>query len=286
MNGRIPADKVEEIRSRVDIVSLVGDYVTLKKAGRNYLGLCPFHQEKTPSFTVNPVKQMFYCFGCGEGGNAVTFLMKASNMSFPEALRYLAGKTGVVIPERQMTAEEKKELSERERQLRVMQLATDHFAANLNSSAGLEARDYLKKRGLTADVAKEFRLGYAVDNWHALKSFLDARKVPAKLAEQVGLTIEKEGERGTFFDRFRGRLIFPIEDLGGRVIAFGGRIIGKGEPKYLNSPETPLYVKGRNLYGLNKAKDSVREKGYLVLVEGYMDPISLWASGVTNVAAT
>ncbi|MGZ3596708.1 MAG: DNA primase, partial [Syntrophales bacterium] len=286
MNGHIAPDKIEEVKRRADIVDLVSEYVTLKKGGKNFLGLCPFHKEKTPSFTVNRDKQIFYCFGCGEGGNVLTFLMKMSEMSFPEAVRHLAGKTGVIIPERILTRQEKESSSVRNEVSHINKMAAAYFAKNLFSQAGKEARDYLRKRGIQDDVIKEFGLGYALDGWRHLRDYFEKASISLKLVEQSGLVIPKANGGGSFYDRFRGRLIFPIEDVGGSVIAFGGRIIGSGEPKYLNTSESPVYIKGRNLYGLNRTKEDIRKKGYAILVEGYFDLITLWASGVRNVIAT
>lgn len=288
MNGFIPDDKVEEIKKRTDIVELVSEYVTLKKAGRNFLGICPFHSEKTPSFTVNREKQMYYCFGCGEGGQIFTFLMKMSNMTFPEAARHLAKKTGVVIPERTMTQKERLQYGIREKINNINEMATVYFVSNIFSPAGQRARDYLKVRGISDDIVREFRLGYAGGGWRTLKNFFDQKHIPLEIIIQAGLVVSKnetDGEAGSY-DRFRERLIFPIEDESGRVIAFGGRVIGNGEPKYLNSPETPVFSKGKNLYGLHRGKESIRKNGYAVLVEGYFDLIALWNVGITNVVAT
>ncbi|MCG6533621.1 MAG: DNA primase [Syntrophales bacterium LBB04] len=286
MKGLIPGDKIEEIKTKADIVELVSEYVTLKKAGRNFLGLCPFHKEKTPSFTVSRDKQMFYCFGCGEGGHVFTFLMKMSNMTFPEAARYLARKTGTVIPDRAMTDEERQQYGIREQINRVNEAAMECFGKTLFSPTGTGAREYLKKRGIKEDVVREFRLGFADEGWRTLRDYFSRKKVPLAVVSQAGLIVAKTEGDGDFYDRFRGRLIFPIEDVSGRVIAFGGRIIGAGEPKYLNSPETPVFSKGRNLYGLNRAKENIRKSGYAILVEGYFDLISLWNVGIDNCVAT
>ncbi len=291
MKGLIPDDTIVEIKNRSDIVDVVSEYVTLKKAGRNFLGICPFHKEKTPSFTVNRDKQMYYCFGCGEGGHVFTFLMKINNMTFPETARHLAKKMGIVIPER-MTNVERAQYGIREQIGRVNEMAAAYFARNLFSQTGFEAREYLKKRGIREDIVREFRLGYADNDWRSLKNFFEQKKAPLKVVAQAGLIVAKKeeggrsGAEGTFYDRFRGRLIFPIEDAGGRVVAFGGRIIGEGEPKYLNSPETPVFSKGRNLFGLNKAAEGIRMSGYALLVEGYFDLIALRNVGILNVVAT
>jgi DNA primase len=286
LQGHIPGEKVEAIRDRADIVDIISEYLTLKKAGRNFVGLCPFHNEKTPSFTVNRDKQIFYCFGCHEGGNVFSFLMKLNNQSFPEAVRYLASKTGVIIPDGLITSDEKKRTGVKEQMIHVNQLAARYFSHNLLSHAGREAREYLKKRGMAEAVVKEFQLGYAPEGWRNLSGFFEKEKISLKVAEQTGLVVSKTNADRSFYDRFRGRLIFPIEDIGGRIIAFGGRVMGNGEPKYLNSPESAVYVKGRCLYGLNKSKDDIRRAGFVIIVEGYFDFLALWSAGVTNVVAT
>jgi DNA primase len=278
---RFDDSKIEEIKTRVDIVELASEYLTIKKAGRNYLGLCPFHQEKTPSFTVNREKQIFYCFGCGEGGNAITFLMKIANKSFPEAIKHLAEKTGVILPPR--TFGGKPDTLQEEMVLLNMR-AAQQYTRQLASPAGKIARDYLQKRSLTKETVERFRLGYAPDTWRSLADHFDGCGLSLKSAEQAGLVIS--GKEGGFYDRFRGRLMFPIESIFGEIIAFGGRIIGEGEPKYLNSPETPVYSKGKNLYGLSKARESIRQCGFCLIVEGYFDVISLSNAGVHNVVAT
>ena len=284
MKGHIPEDRIEEIRNRINIVDLVSEYITLKKAGRNYLGLCPFHREKTPSFTVNAEKQIYHCFGCGEGGNAFSFLMKINNMTFPEAVRHLADKLGVTLPSREFTAEEKSRRDLRESLIRANQLAAVFYEKTLRSAAGARGREYLERRGIRPAVAETFRLGYAPDGWRGLRDHLQREKVSLKHAEQAGLLVARSD--GDAYDRFRGRLMFPIEDISGSVIAFGGRIIGDGEPKYLNSPESAVYVKGRNLYGLSRAKNAVRKDDTLIIVEGYFDLLALWNAGLSNVVAT
>ncbi len=284
MKGYIPEDRIEEIRNRINIVDLVSEYVTLKKAGRNYIGSCPFHKEKTPSFTVNAEKQIYHCFGCGEGGNAFSFLMKIGNMTFPEAVRHLAGKLGITLPSREFTPEEKNRLDHRETLLRVNHLAAGYYARSLRSPAGARGKAYLDKRGIKPETIETFQLGYAPEGWRNLRDHLQREKVSLKHAEQAGLLVSRKD--GDFYDRFRSRLMFPIEDVNGNVIAFGGRIIGEGEPKYLNSPESPIYVKGRNLYGLARAKNAIRRDDTLIIVEGYFDLLALWNHGIQNVAAT
>ncbi len=287
MKGSIPGDKVEEVRTRTDIVALIGEYVTLKKAGRNYLGLCPFHQEKTPSFTVSPDKQMFYCFGCSEGGNAFSFLMKLNHLTFPEAVRDLAVKAGVVIPERGMTVEERKLYTLGEQIRRVNGIAADFFAGALRLPAGQRAREYLRRRGIPMEAIQAFRIGFAPDGWQNLLEFLGKKGISPQLAEQSGLAVPRSGGGAKgHYDRFRGRIMIPIEDVDGHVIAFGGRALGDEEPKYLNSPESPVYTKGKNLYGISRTREAIRQAGFALLVEGYFDMIALWSAGIQNVAAT
>ena len=284
MKGYIPQEKIGEIKSRVSIVDLVSEYVTLKKAGRNFVGLCPFHKEKTPSFSVNPEKQIFYCFGCGEGGDIFAFLMKINGASFAESARYLANKAGIEIPVRKMTGAEKTVASEKEKLNKINAMAADWFSGQLSSENGRVARDYLDKRKMGTAITGEFRLGYSPEGWSHLVNYFEGKRVPLGLVEKTGLIISKDN--GRFYDRFRGRLIFPIEDLSGRVVAFGGRALGDDIPKYLNSPESPVYTKGRVLYGMYRTKDSIRNKDYVIIVEGYVDLLSLRDAGVENVVAT
>ena len=281
---RFDDNKIEEIKSRVDIVELASEYLTLKKAGRNFVGLCPFHQEKTASFTVNREKQIFYCFGCGEGGNVITFLMKIANKTFPEAIKDLAEKTGVILPQGLVSKESREKDSLRESITSLNLRAAQQFTRNLFSPLGKEAREYLANRGIIEDTIKQFRLGYAPDNWHSLTNYIEGSGLSLKLAEQAGLVVA--GKEEGFYDRFRGRLIFPIENIFGEMVAFGGRILEKGEPKYLNSPESPVYIKGKILYGLNRTKEEIRKQGFALIVEGYFDLISLWNAGIGNVVAT
>lgn len=280
----VDKSKIEEIKNRVDIVDLVSEYLTLKKAGRNFTGLCPFHQEKTPSFSVNRDKQIFYCFGCGEGGNVITFLMKIADKTFPEAIEYLAEKTGVVLPPMSSGKSGMQKDSLKDGIINLNLKAAQQFSRNLASSAGTAARKYLQNRGIAEEIIKQFRLGYVPDTWRSLTDYVEGNGFSMKLAEQAGLVIA--GKEGSFYDRFRGRLIFPIENVFGEIVAFGGRVLEKGEPKYLNSPESPVYTKGKNLYGLNKAKEEIRKRGFALIVEGYFDLISLWNAGICNVVAT
>ncbi|MBW2544455.1 MAG: DNA primase [Deltaproteobacteria bacterium] len=284
MKGYIPQEKIGEIKSRVSIVDLVSEYITLKKAGRNFVGLCPFHKEKTPSFSVNPEKQIFYCFGCGEGGDVFAFLMKINGANFAESARHLANKAGIEIPVRKMTGAERTVASEKEKLNRINAMAADWFSGQLASENGRAARGYLDKRKMGTAIATEFRLGYSPEGWSHLVNYFENKRVPLGLVEKTGLIISKNN--GRFYDRFRGRLIFPIEDLSGRVVAFGGRALGDDMPKYLNSSESPVYIKGRVLYGMYRTKDSIRNKDYVIIVEGYVDLLSLRDAGVSNVVAT
>jgi DNA primase len=285
LKGYIPPEKIEEIKSRVSIVDLISEHVPLKKAGRNFVGLCPFHKEKTPSFSVNPEKQIFYCFGCGEGGDLFAFLMKLNGMSFAESARHLAHKAGISLPTRSVTGAEKAEAGEREKVVRINAMAAGYFSTQLSSESGRVARDYLDARKMGGAIVEAFHLGYAPEGWNNLTSYLAAKKVPLGLAEKAGLVVARD-RGGGYYDRFRGRVIFPIEDLSGRVVAFGGRSIGSDTPKYLNSPESPVYSKGRILYGMSRTKDAIRDHDYAVLVEGYIDLLSLWNAGIKNVVAT
>ncbi|MGH9802909.1 MAG: DNA primase, partial [Blastocatellia bacterium] len=246
---KIPRGFSEELRNQADILRIIGDYVSLKKKGNNYWACCPFHNEKTPSFSVNPTKGLFKCFGCGKGGDAITFVMEIEGAPFPEAVKTVAEKCGIAIP---VVADDQKNYEERDRQRAdLMQLnswATEFFEQNLTETAeGRRALAYLEGRGITEATQKQFRLGYAPNSWDAMSSFLHSRGASTTQIERSGLVTLKEA--GGFYDRFRGRLMFPICDTQSRVVAFGGRIIGEGEPKYLNSPETTVYTKGQHLFG-------------------------------------
>ncbi|MBN1545572.1 MAG: DNA primase [Syntrophaceae bacterium] len=284
MTGYVPQEKIEEIRDRIDIVHLISEYVALRKAGRNFIGLCPFHKEKTPSFSVRPDKQIFYCFGCGIGGNVFSFLMNINGMTFPEAVRYLAGKTGVVLPEAQYHVRSGEQATEREQVYLANRKAAEWFAKNLAVEGAARVRAYLGDRGMHESVIEAFHLGYAPDKWSALRTYFERDKTPLEQVEKAGLIIK--GKEGTYYDRFRGRLMIPIEDTEGRIIAFGGRVLGSEEPKYLNSPESPVYIKGRHLYGLNRSKEFIRKEGYAILVEGYFDFLALWNAGIHPVVAS
>jgi len=273
---------IEEVKNRNDMASVAGEYVSLKKRGSSLVGLCPFHQEKTPSFTVNREKQFFYCFGCGAGGDVIEFVMRIENLAFPEALQWLAERAGIPLPERETPAE-KKNQKEREWLFRLHQLAALFYRKILEERApGKKVLAYLAERGIKPETAEKFFLGYAPDSWTALVDLLQKKKISPAKAEKSGLIVR--GERG-YYDRFRDRLLFPIMNPQGRVAAFGGRLLGEGVPKYLNSPETPLFSKGRYLYGLSQAKEAVRREKKAVIVEGYMDVLQAHQAGLEYVVA-
>jgi DNA primase len=282
----IPEDKVLEIKNAAEIVDIISEVVHLKKSGKNFLGLCPFHSEKTPSFSVSPQKQIFYCFGCGVGGNIFSFLMKHNGLSFPEAARTLARRYGIEIPKQSLTPQQKKRISEREGLLNINQQAKDFFCRVLGSkSAGKTAMTYLKKRGFSAEIIDRFQLGYAPAGWDNLLNFFSKKGTPLALVEKSGLILPKKNKRG-YYDRFRDRIMFPIHDLNQAVIGFGGRVMDDALPKYLNSPETPVYNKSRSLYGLNIAKDKFRTSEAIFIVEGYLDLLALHQYGLENSVAT
>jgi len=276
----IPDSFKQDLLNRVDIVEVVSRYVQLKKGGANHLGLCPFHGEKTPSFTVSPTKQFYHCFGCGAHGNAIGFLMAYAGLGYIDALRDLAGSVGMQLPELRPRTREEAVRQEREADLgALLEQAMDFYRAELKKSP--RAIEYLKGRGLSGEIAARFRLGYAPDDWQALRSAFTEYDQRAMV--ECGLVIENEGKR---YDRFRDRIMFPILSNRGTVIGFGARVLGAGEPKYLNSPESPLFEKGRELYGLVQAREAIRTAGRALVVEGYMDVISLAQHGVGYAVAT
>ena len=273
------------MRDSVDIYDVVSGYVSLKKAGKNWLGLCPFHSEKTPSFNVNPAKQIFHCFGCGVGGDAFKFLELQEGLNFPEAVKQLASRAGITLPESRPRADEKKSDDERKALLKIIAEAADYFLRELEGPAGSAARAYLAKRGLTETVIRDFSLGYARPEWDGLLKHLRQKGHPPTLLEKAGLIVKRSEGEG-HYDRFRGRIIFPIRDISGHVIAFGGRVMDDSLPKYLNSPETPLYSKSNVLYCLDQAKEPARKQGYFIIVEGYLDAIACHQYGAKNAVAT
>ena len=275
-------DFVAAVRNAGDIVRLVSDYVPLKPGGSRLKGLCPFHQEKTPSFSVDPQMQLFYCFGCQAGGDAFKFVMLYEKIDFPESVEFLAKRWGVPLPKTSARPED----DARARLLLMNEAATGFFRDQWSDpSRGKLARDYIANRGVSDAVALRFGLGYAPDSWEALLNLLGARGFKAPELQAAGLAIPRKDGSGQY-DRFRHRVIFPIRDVSGRVIAFGGRALGDSEPKYLNSPETPAYVKGEHLYGLDVARDAIRREGFAILVEGYLDLIALHQAGFENAVAS
>ena len=282
----IPEDKILEIKNAADIVDMVSEVVHLKKAGKNFVGLCPFHTEKTPSFTVSPEKQIFYCFGCGAGGNIFSFLMKNEGLTFPEAARSLARRYGIEIPSSGLTPEQKKRITERESLMDINRQAMDFFSRALHSGAsGQAAMAYLRKRGLSSDIIDRFNIGYAPKGWDHLLNFFAKKGVPLARVELSGLILPKKDGRG-YYDRFRDRIVFPIIDVNLAVIGFGGRVMDDTLPKYLNSPETPVYNKSRSLYGLHLSKDKCRQAQTVYIVEGYLDLLTLHQHGIENAVAT
>jgi DNA primase len=284
MPGFFPPELIDRIRDASDIVDIISDYVPLKKRGKNYLGLCPFHSEKDPSFTVTPQKQIFYCFGCGEGGNVIHFLMKHEKLSFPEAIELLAKKANIPLP-KDSWREKQSGLSDK--LYYANQVANEYFVKNLYREApGKSARQYLKKRGFDAETLKIFSLGFAPADWEGFLRFAQTKDIKPEILTQAGLTVPRTEGKGAY-DRFRKRITFPIFTLSGKIVGFGGRVLDeKDEPKYLNSPETPIYQKGRILYGLILSKEEIRQKGSAILVEGYVDLITLYQAGIKNVVAS
>jgi DNA primase len=285
---RLHPDTIEEVKQRVDIVDVVSEYVVLRKRGKDHVGLCPFHDEKTPSFSVSPGKQMYYCFGCNAGGNAIKFLMELGKLSYSEVVLDLARRYQVSIKtlEPEQRRELQRQLSLREQLYEVLALAAEFFKHALRQPQGQQALNYLQDtRRLSEETIQQFQLGYAPAGWETLYRYLVEQKgKPVQQVEQAGLI--KRKERGGYYDAFRDRLIIPIHDVRGRVIAFGGRSLGEEQPKYLNSPETPLFDKGKTLFALDKAKDAISKQDQAVVVEGYFDAIALHAAGITNVVAS
>ncbi|WP_085917233.1 DNA primase [Halomonas sp. CSM-2] len=286
MAGQIPQRFIDDLLGRVDVVEVVGERVQLKKAGRNYSGLCPFHQEKTPSFTVSADKQFYHCFGCGAHGNALRFLMEYDKLPFPEAVEQLAGRLGVEVP-REGADDPRAQQREKKRKegVNLLELAASFYRERLKMQEGQDAKQYLHERGLSSDVISDYGIGYAPGGWEALKQHLSERGISESVQIEYGLLIHRE-DTGRTYDRFRDRVMFPIRDLRGRTIAFGGRVMGDGQPKYLNSPETPVFHKGRELYGLYEARQASSRLEQLVMVEGYMDVVALAQYGIHNAVAT
>ena len=286
----IPQSFISDLLNRVDIVDVVGKHVKLKKAGANYQGLCPFHQEKSPSFSVSPTKQFYHCFGCAAHGSAIGFMMEYSGLSYVDAIEDLARSAGLVVPREERSVRDVIKQKQAIALSEVMNMASDWYAQQLKVSQ--RAIDYLKGRGLTGEVAKRYALGYAPDGWQGLEAVFHSysNNETAKILQEAGLMIQGEGNdsqgNAKRYDRFRDRIMFPIRNPKGQVIAFGGRILDQGEPKYLNSPETPLFSKGNTLYGLFEGRKAIRDQGYVLVCEGYMDVVALAQLGFANAVAT
>ncbi|MFG6176641.1 DNA primase [Halomonas sp. THAF12] len=286
MAGQIPQRFIDDLLARVDVVEVVGERVKLKKAGRNHSGLCPFHQEKSPSFTVSADKQFYHCFGCGAHGNALRFLMEYDKLRFPEAVEQLAARLGLEVP-REGADDPRAQARERKRKegVNLLELSASFFRERLRMPEGQGAREYLERRGLSSEVVRDFGIGYAPGGWESLKRHLGERGIADAVQIEYGLLVHRE-DSGRSYDRFRDRVIFPIRDIRGRTIAFGGRVLGDAKPKYLNSPETPVFHKGRELYGLYEARQANPRLERLVIVEGYMDVVALAQFGIRNAVAT
>ena len=284
----IPQAFIQELLARTDVVEVVGRYVQLKKGGANYMGLCPFHGEKSPSFTVSPSKQFFHCFGCGKNGNAIGFLMDHSGMNFVEAVKDLAQTYGLQVPEDETDpADRQRAQQQRQRQAtlsEVLEKAAEAYRKHLKTAP--QAVAYLKGRGLSGEVAKQFGLGYAPEGWRSLASVFADYQDPLLVESGLVISNAEDGGEEKRYDRFRDRVMFPIRNVKGECIGFGGRVMGDGSPKYLNSPETPVFSKGRELYGLYEARTALREAGYVLVTEGYMDVVALAQLGFPNAVAT
>ena len=268
MAGLIPQSFIEELLARVDIVDVVDSYVPLKKAGRNHQACCPFHNEKTPSFTVSQQKQFYHCFGCGANGTAISFLMEYSGLSFPEAIEELANQYGMTVPREAGLNETERHSAE---DYELLEMIVRYYTEQLKKSQS--AIEYLKQRGLSGELAKRFEIGYAPAGWDKLLNEFGHSDAARQRLDRIGMIIKKD--QGGYYDRFRERIMFPIRDQRGRALGFGGRVLGDEKPKYLNSPETPVFHKGRELYGLYQAKKADRQLSRLYVVEGYMDVLAL-----------
>jgi DNA primase len=284
--GRIADEKIDEIRERTDIVEVVSSYLPLKHSGVNHQGLCPFHQEKSPSFNVNSARQIFHCFGCGVGGNVFSFLMRMEGLSFPDAVRRLGEKVGVEVEEEAVSPEEVRRRDERERILRINEVAGEFYQQLLlTEEEGAPGRRYLRQRGYESETVRTFQLGFAPGGWESLAKHLAAKGFSREDSQKAGLVRPGKQERGDY-DLFRNRLLFPIHDLQGRKVAFGGRVLDDSLPKYINSPETAVYHKGQTLYGLYQARDAMRHNGEALVVEGYFDVLALHRAGFAGAVAT
>ncbi len=281
----IPEDKLSEIRNTANILDVISERVVLKRAGKDHVGLCPFHSEKTPSFTVSSTKQIFHCFGCGAGGDVFSFLMKYDGISFSEAAQSLARRYGIDLPDRNMSPAQAKAVSLRQQLFDLNREVMGYYTRQLmDPAAGKQARAYLADRGFSPEMIARFSLGFAPDGWDHLVRFFRQQRVSLSLAEQTGLVVPRKSDG--FYDRFRNRVIFPIIDMSQQVIGFGGRVMDDSRPKYLNSPETPVYNKSRSLYGAPAARTRARETGAVYIVEGYFDLMALHQHDISNAVAT
>jgi len=282
---RYPQTFIDDLKRQADIVRVVQDYVQLKKKGANWMACCPFHKEKTPSFSVSPAKEIFYCFGCHKGGSVFTFVMEIERVAFPEAIKIVADKVGMPLPKMVDDSRFESRRQEADQVIQLNSWAMEWWQQQLESSSeGRLAREYLKERELTEETQKTFRLGYAPDSWESLSSYLRHKGATQEHIDRSGLVVKKD--EGGSYDRFRGRLMIPVLDVQGRPIAFGGRTLKGEDAKYINSPETAAYVKGRNLFGLNLTRDEIRRQGFAILVEGFLDLIVPYQFGVRNVVAS
>ena len=285
---------IDDLKNRADLVRIIEPYTPLKKKGANWMGCCPFHQEKTPSFSVNPSKGFYKCFGCAKGGNVYTFLMEIEGLNFPEAIKRVAEITGVVLPEPidDKNYEQNKKRKQEKKQIADQVIELNKYALEFwenhlldNNAHSKAAREYLENREISIETQKDFHIGFAPDSWDAILTLLKEKGADEKLIETSGLVSVNE-EKNRVYDRFRGRIMFPVLNVDGNPIAFGARILGQGEPKYLNSPETPAYIKGEHLYGLFQSKAEIKQKKFVILVEGYLDLIALYQFGIKNTAAS
>ncbi len=283
---RFPQTFIDDLKRQADIVRVVQDYVTLKKKGANWMACCPFHKEKTPSFSVSPAKEIFYCFGCHKGGTVFNFVMEMERVSFPEAIKLVADKTGVPLPKMEMDSRFEARRSEIDDVIELNRWALEWWEQQLEHGGreSQTAREYLSQREISDETRKTFRLGFAPDSWEALSSHLRQKGATQMQIDRSGLVVKKD--EGGSYDRFRGRLMFPVMDIQGKPIAFGGRTLKNEDAKYINSPETAAYIKGRNLFGLNLTRDEIRRQGYAILVEGFLDLIVPFQFGIRNVAAS
>jgi DNA primase len=287
MSRQIPEEIIQDIRDRTDIVEVVSSYLPLKRSGANNQGLCPFHSEKSPSFNVNSTRQIFHCFGCGVGGNVFTFLMRMEGLAFPEAVRRLGEKAGVTVPDEQMSPAEEQRRQQQDKLARINEVAANFYHQSLlDSDDAAPARRYLRQRGFDSEAVRSFQLGYASDQWDALVNHLKAKGFDTKtVRDQLGL-IRQRKDGQDHYDLFRKRLMIPIYDIRDQVVAFGGRVLDDSLPKYINSPESPIYHKSRVLYGLNTAREAMRRENAGIIVEGYFDQMALQRSGFENSVAT